>query len=303
MNNKEIQWHPPYIAAMNLEMEADREHFVFVPEYTLNTGALKIDLFIENTKSSPVSNEIGKLFRKYNILEYKNPYDTLSIDEFIKAQAYAGLYKAQGEKTDSRTIESITVSLIRETKPIKLFNYFKRYDVRVTNPYDGIYYILDRVWFSTQIIVTKELDKTKHQWLCALSGKLEECDLRNLLTSISSLNDKMEKEYADSILEVALKANRKLAEQLRSDEHMSKTLMEIMEPVLMEVRQECIKQGEKQGRLEGKREGRLEGKREGRQEGMIYAYYEMNLSTNEIAERMHLTEREILEILNKREEQ
>ncbi len=73
MNNKEIQWHPPYIAAMNLEMEADREHFVFVPEYTLNTGALKIDLFIENTKSSPVSNEIGKLFRKYNIRNIKTP--------------------------------------------------------------------------------------------------------------------------------------------------------------------------------------------------------------------------------------
>lgn len=135
------------------------------------------------------------------------------------------------------------------------------------------------------------MDKTKHQWLRALSGKLEERDLRNLLTSIRSLNDKMEKEYADSILEVALKANRKLAEQLRRDEHMSKTLMEIMEPVLMEVRQECIKQGEKQGRLEG------------RQEGMIYAYYEMNLSTNEIAEKMQLTEHEILEILNKREEQ
>lgn len=96
------------------------------------------------------------------------------------------------------------------------------------------------------------MDKTKHQWLRALSGKLEERDLRNLLTSIRSLNDKMEKEYADSILEVALKANRKLAEQLRRDEHMSKTLMEIMEPVLMEVRQECIKQGEKQGRLEGR---------------------------------------------------
>lgn len=295
MNNKEIQWHPPYIAAMNLEMEADREHFIFVPEYTLNTGTLKIDLFIENTKSSPANNEIGKIFRKHNILEYKNPHDTLGIDEFIKAQAYAGLYKAQGEKTDSREIENITVSLIREAKPVKLFNYFKKYNVRVTNPYDGIYYVLDRVWFSTQIIVTKELDKTKHQWLCALSGKLEEQDLRNLLTSISFLDDKMEKEYADSILEVALKANRKLAERLRSDENMSKTLMEIMEPVLMEVRQECIKQGEERGRLNGRREGR--------REGMIYAYYEMNLSTNEIAERMQLTEHEILEILNKRNEQ
>lgn len=285
MNDKEIQWHPPYIAAMNLELENDKERFIFIPEYTLNTGVLKIDLFIEDKEDNPVSNEIGKIFRKYNILEYKNPHDTLGIDEFIKAQSYAGFYKAQGAKPNSRKIESITVSLIREAKPIKLFHFFEKYNVRVLNPYKGIYYVLDKVWFATQIIVTSELDKEKHRWLCALSGKLEEQDLRELLISISSLNDKLEKEYADSILEVALKANKELAERLRSDENMSKTLMKIMEPVLMEVRQECLKQGEERGR----------------QEGMIYAYYEMNLSTNEIAEKMQLTEKEVLEILNNKE--
>lgn len=73
MDTKEIQWHPPYIAAMNLEMEADRKHFVFVPEYTLNTGTLKIDLFIENTKESPVNNEIGKFYRHKRIGRNKAP--------------------------------------------------------------------------------------------------------------------------------------------------------------------------------------------------------------------------------------
>lgn len=73
MNTNEIQWHPPYIAVMNLEMEADRKHFVFVPEYTLNTGALKIDLFIENTRKSPVSNEIGEFYRHKRIGQNKAP--------------------------------------------------------------------------------------------------------------------------------------------------------------------------------------------------------------------------------------
>lgn len=176
--------------------------------------------------------------------------------------------------------------MVREAKPVKLFQFFEQHHVKVINPYKGIYYVLDRVWFATQIIVTKELDKEKHRWLCALSGKLEEQDLKELLTSIISLNGRLEKEYADSILEVALKANRKLAEQLRSDENMSKTLMEIMEPVLMEIRQECLKQGEEQGM----------------KNGMVYAYYEMSLPTNEIAKKMQLTEKEVLEILNKKEE-
>lgn len=159
MEGKEIQWHPPYVAAMHLEMGDDRDGFIFVPEYTLNTGALKIDLFLKDKGEHSVSNEIGKLFRKYNIIEYKNPNDVLDIDVFIKIQSYAGLYKAYGEKSDSRKIESITVSLVREAKPKKLFEYFRDHGIRVINPYQGIYYVLDKVWFATQIVVTRELDK------------------------------------------------------------------------------------------------------------------------------------------------
>ncbi len=311
MDNREIQWHPPYIAAMHLELEEAGERFMFVPEYILNTGALKIDLFIENVEEHPIRNEIGKLFQKYNIIEYKNPKDTLDIDVFIKAQSYAGLYKAYGEKSDSRKVESITVSLVREAKPVKLFKYFKAHDIRVTNPYHGIYYVLDKVLFATQIIVTKELDKEKHKWLCVLSGKLEEKQLRDFLTDVSHLKGKMEKEYADSILETALKANRKLAEKVRRDEKMSKTLLEIMEPVMEEIIQKCkeesiregrekgMREGREKGMREGREEGMREGIREGREEGMVYAYYEMNLSTNEIAKKVQLTEKEVLEILDR----
>ncbi len=44
-----------------------------------------------------------------------------------------------------------------------------------------------------------------------------------------------------------------------------------------------------------------EGMKKGRQEGMVYAYYEMNLSTNEIARKMQLTEAEVLEIIRKKD--
>lgn len=33
---------------------------------------------------------------------------------------------------------------------------------------------------------------------------------------------------------------------------------------------------------------------------MIYAYYEMNMNTNEIASKVHLTETEVLKIIKKR---
>ena len=42
---------------------------------------------------------------------------------------------------------------------------------------------------------------------------------------------------------------------------------------------------------------------EGRQEGMVYAYYEMNLQTNEIARKVNLTEEEVLEIIRNKNAQ
>ena len=35
--------------------------------------------------------------------------------------------------------------------------------------------------------------------------------------------------------------------------------------------------------------------------GMVYAYYEMNMNTKEIAQKMQLTEAEVLEIISKKE--
>ena len=36
---------------------------------------------------------------------------------------------------------------------------------------------------------------------------------------------------------------------------------------------------------------------------MVYAYYEMNLSTNEIAKKLQLSEKEVLEIIQKKDGQ
>lgn len=43
---QDIQWHPAFISAMNLELAADREKLVFEREYNLNTKPLEIDLLI-----------------------------------------------------------------------------------------------------------------------------------------------------------------------------------------------------------------------------------------------------------------
>ena len=64
---------------------------------------------------------------------------------------------------------------------------------------------------------------------------------------------------------------------------------------------EKYNEGRIKGMQEGIQKGRQEGRIEGRQEGMVYAYYEMNLDTKEIAKKMQLTETEVMDIIKKRD--
>lgn len=244
MNDTKIQWHPGFVAAMDLELREYRDDLVFEKEYNLNTKPLEIDLLIIKKEASVhISNEIGRFFRGHNVLEYKCPDDHLDIDTFYKTFAYASLYKSYGKTLDSIKADDVTVSIIRETKPAGLFQYFKKHGYSVSSPCSGIYYIEGPFPFPAQIIATGELDERSHTWLRALSKRMDRESLRDLLEKISQITEKNDREMANSILEVSVGANRQMIEGLRGDDSMFETLMEIMEPKIDEIR--------KEGRIQG----------------------------------------------------
>lgn len=255
MNDIEVQWHPGFVAAMNLELASNRADLIYEKEYNLNAKPLAIDLLvIKKERHIQIENEVGKLFRGHNIMEYKSPQDHLDIDVFYKSGAYASLYKAYGAAVDERTAEDITVSIVRDRKPAGLFDYFERHGIRVTNPYHGIYYILDNILFPTQIIVTGELDKNNHIWLKALSDKLEKQDMKELLKHVNTLTQKQERELADSVLEVSVRANRHVANELRGGDSVCNALLELMEPEINKLVGEATKAAVEEAEKKAKEE-------------------------------------------------
>ena len=139
MKEPKIQWHPAFAAAMELELSENRKDLSYEREHNLNTKPLEIDLLVIKKESNiQISNEIGKLFRKHNIVEYKSPDDYhLNVDAFYKVDAYASLYKAYGETVDERKVEDITVTMIREAKPKSLFCGFVSMALRLQTPIMG----------------------------------------------------------------------------------------------------------------------------------------------------------------------
>ena len=71
--------------------------------------------------------------------------------------------------------------------------------------------------------------------------------MRNLLDGVSRLTEKMDKELADSVLEVSVGANKRIVKELIGDDNMCQALMEIMEPLMQQRDEENIEKGIKKG--------------------------------------------------------
>ncbi len=106
-----LQWHPAFYAELQVEFKEDAHNMSFENEHQLGTKPKEIDvLIIKKDTEEPVHKNIGRIFKKHNIIEYKSPTDYLSIDDFYKVYAYSCLYKVDTENMDSIQMEEITIT-------------------------------------------------------------------------------------------------------------------------------------------------------------------------------------------------
>ena len=83
-NDEKIQWHPAFDAALQIEFGEEAEYLEFDSEHLLSKKPMQIDVLIKNEKHVKIQKNIGRIFRQYNIIEYKSPEDNLDIDTFIR---------------------------------------------------------------------------------------------------------------------------------------------------------------------------------------------------------------------------
>ena len=146
---------------------------------------LQIDCTVVKVKKNcRIKNEIGKIFRTHNIFEYKSPKDELNIDTFYKAVAYACLYKVLPKHVNEIPTDELTVTLLRDRKPVKLLHELEQTGYGCQTEASGIYYV-SGVMFPMQIIVSSELDTNLHVQLKALTNQLDKPLIRRYLEEAS----------------------------------------------------------------------------------------------------------------------
>ena len=269
-----LQWHPAFFASMQIELEAESDNLIFKNEHQLGTKPKEIDVLIIKKESSvPVRKNIGRIFRKYNIIEYKSPTDYLSIDDYYKVYGYACFYKSDAIKQNSIPIREITLTFVCKNYPKKLIRHLRdeRFYI-IEKQENGIYLVHGNV-FPIQIIVTKELSPQENLWLHSLTDDIEDVQAASKLVHAYEAHHK--NILYESVMDIIVRANYHKFEEV---DGMCKALIELMQPYIDEqiekgieaaekkmkeaerkATEQRIKQGIEQGIVQGIEQGIMQG--------------------------------------------
>ena len=110
---KTIEWHPAFTASLQIEFEDEADKKIFESEHLLSKKPIQIDeLVIKVHDNEKIQKNIGRIFRKHNIVEYKSPEDYLTINDFYKVYGYCCFYQSDTEHVCEIPPEELTITFI-----------------------------------------------------------------------------------------------------------------------------------------------------------------------------------------------
>ena len=120
-NDEKIQWHPAFDAALQIEFGDEAKYLEFDPEHLISKKPMQIDVLVKNEKHVKLKKNIGRIFRQYNIIEYKSPEDELTITFVCYHYPRNMLRKLEQDRKISVELENSGIYyLIGDAIPIQL---------------------------------------------------------------------------------------------------------------------------------------------------------------------------------------
>ena len=234
-----LQWHPAFVAGLQIEFEEELDKMHFESEYQLGTKPKEIDvLIIKRDEADSIEKNIGRIFRKHNIVEYKSPEDYLSVDDFYKVYGYACFYKSDTGIVNGIRADEITISFVCKGYPYKLVKHLKKERKFSITQFDkGIYYIIGDI-IAMQLIVTSRLSKEQNFWLSNLTDDIREPE------QVQEVSAEYRKHRGNkwyrAVMNIIVRANR---EYFKEGKEMCEAIRELWQDEFDEVREEGREEG------------------------------------------------------------
>lgn len=302
MKEKLLQWHSAFYAGIQIELEEEADYLIFENEHMLSTKPMQVDVvIIKNNSERVIRKNIGRIFKKYNIVEYKSPDDYLSVDDFYKVHGYACFYKSDSKKVNEIKVDEVTITFVCSHYPRELMKHLVKNNRYIIDKKElGIYYILGDM-FPIQILVTSELSEENNLWLRNLTNNLKDAITAERL--VREYEKKQHNRLYSSVMDVVVRANVEKFEEVR---RMCDALRELMkDDIQKEVNERVQKevnervQKEVNERVQKELAVRVQESFNQEKENLIRKKILKNKTIEQIADELETNVEEILPIYNR----
>jgi hypothetical protein len=218
-------WHAAFVQALEMELHDYRDALEFHSEFELTSGPLRIDcVVVRKAKDVKIKKNIAAIFREWNLFEYKNPSDYVSVADFYKVYAYACLYAS----FKNVPVTGMTISFVESRHSKKLLNHLqndRRYTVAETA--EGIYTVKGDI-LPIQIIESRKLPAEENVWLKSLRDRLNHTEREQISTEMARQGKDAQ---IAAYLQVIAKANPQIIQEIFMGKKSSLTFEQALEDV------------------------------------------------------------------------
>lgn len=240
-------WHAGFEALLRIETHKYEDKVHIITEEEIGVIPPRTDFVIMVEDEEVVFDKaIFKIFRKINILEYKNPYDSLNERVIRKVCGYANLYIGVAEHEGDRSSDQVTITIFRAVKNPELFAKMEQEGKLVRDDVSGIYHVNGIVDLPFQIIITGELEGDEYAAYRALTDGAAEVDVERIIQEIGKEKDDSLKEYYGVLIKLIIEKNPQFIEVVRRDSAMEDVLMEIVKDRVDEKVSEKVNEKERE---------------------------------------------------------
>ena len=109
-------WESSAYGALVFGLEKYLGRLKFKHGFKLNVDPREIDCLVidkQHFNGKSFDNAIAAIFKRHNVVEFKNPFEALNIDTVWKVISYAAQYKSSGKRVDAIPAEEITITILR----------------------------------------------------------------------------------------------------------------------------------------------------------------------------------------------
>ena len=164
--------------------------------------------------------DIFRIFRRINILEYKNPRDALNKRVIYKTAGYANLLIGTAARESDVPEDQVTISIFRAAKNPSLFKKMESAGELVKTKVPGIYRVVGITKMPFQIVITSELQGAEYADCRALTDRADEKDIVWVINELEREQNDRIREYYGMFISLIAEKNPKAFAEIRKESDM-----------------------------------------------------------------------------------